>query len=125
MADELVARYREYLLVERALAAATVRLYEAVARRFVAEVPERDGALDLAGLTAGDVGRFVLAECGRVSAGSAGNTVVALRSLLRFLHVEGLTGGGLAAAVPACRAATAGAAAGDPCAIGVTAAGQL
>ncbi len=100
VADELVACYREYLLVERALAAATVRLYEAVARRFVAEVPERDGAPDLAGLTAGDVGRFVLAECGRVSAGSAGNTVVALRSLLRFLHVEGLTRGGLAAAVP-------------------------
>ena len=100
-AELLVERYREYLLVERALAVATVRRYEAVARRFLAEVPERDGALELTGLAAGDVGRFVLAECGRVSAGSASNTVVALRSLLRFLHVEGLTGGGLAAAVPA------------------------
>jgi len=100
-ADLLLARYREYLVAERALAAATVRLYEGVARRFLAAVSGRAGELDLAGLTAGEVSRFVLEECGRVSPGSAGNAVVALRSLLRFLHIEGLTRGGLAAAVPA------------------------
>jgi site-specific recombinase XerD len=97
----LVERYRGYLTVERGLAATTVRLYERVARRFLGAVPAPAGVLDLAGLTGGRVGGFVLAECGRCGPGSAGNVVVALRSLLRFLHVEGLTGGELAAAVPA------------------------
>jgi site-specific recombinase XerD len=99
-ADVLVGRYRDYLLAERGLAATTLRFYERVARQFLGTASGRSGELDLARLTAGDVGRFVLAECGRVSPGSASNVVVALRSLLRFLHVEGLTTGGLAAAVP-------------------------
>lgn len=99
-ADLLVARYREYLLAERGLAVTTVRYYERVARRFLGEVPVMRGELDLAGVTAGEVGRFVLAECGRCSSGSASNVVVALRSLLRFVHVEGLTGGELWTAVP-------------------------
>jgi site-specific recombinase XerD len=99
--DLIVARYRDYLLSERGLAVATVRLYERVARLFLGAVSASSGELDLVGLTAGQVGRFVLAECGRCSPGSAGNVVVALRSLLRFLHLEGLTGGELAAAVPA------------------------
>ena len=99
-ADLMVARYRDYLLGERRLAAPTVRRYERVAQQFLGVVSGPSGDLDLAGLSAGDVGRFVLAECGRCSPGSAGNVVVALRSLLRFLHVEGLTDGGLAASVP-------------------------
>jgi integrase/recombinase XerD len=100
-ADLLVEHYRAYLVAERGLAATTVRLYEGVARRLLDALGEHEGEPDLAGLTAGAVGRFVLAECGRLSPGSAGNVVVALRSLLRYLHVEGLTGGELSAAVPA------------------------
>ena len=100
-ADLLAERYREYLVDERGLAATTVRAYMGVARRFLGAVGEREGEPDLAGLTAGAVGRFVLAEVGRVGPGSAGNVVVGLRSLLRFLHVEGLIGGELSAAVPA------------------------
>jgi integrase/recombinase XerD len=100
-ADVLVERYRSYLLLERGLATTTVRYYERVARQFLGAVSARRDELDLARLTAGEVSRFVLAECGRRSPGSVSNVVVALRSLLRFLHVEGLTGGELAAAVPA------------------------
>src|SRR5439155_25928352 len=59
-----------------------------------------EGELDLAGLNTAVVGRFVLAECSRCGVGSAGNVVVALRSLLRYLHVEGVVAGDLAAAVP-------------------------
>jgi site-specific recombinase XerD len=99
--DVLVERYRSYLLLERGLATTTVRYYERVARQFLGAVSARRDELDLARLTAGEVSRFVLAACGRCSPGSASNVVVALRSLLRFLHVEGLTGGELAAAVPA------------------------
>jgi integrase/recombinase XerD len=100
-AGVLVERYRSYLLGERGLATTTVRYYERVARQFLGAVSAGRDELDLARLTAGEVSRFVLAECGRCSPGSASNVVVALRSLLRFLHVEGLTGGELAAAVPA------------------------
>lgn len=99
--DLLVERYRSYLVGERGLAAGTVRSYGSVARSFLGAVSSPRGELDLAGLNAGVVGRFVLAECSRCSAGSAGNVVVGLRSLLRYLHVEGLIGGDLGAAVPA------------------------
>jgi integrase/recombinase XerD len=98
-AELLVERYRGYLVGERCLAAGTTRYYERVARSFLGEVSSAQGEVDLAGLNASVVGRFVLEECGRRSAGSASNVVVALRSLLRFLHVEGLVAGDLAAAV--------------------------
>lgn len=66
-ADVLVGRYRDYLLAERGLAATTLRFYERVARQFLGTASGPSAELDLARLTAGDVGRFVLAECGRVS----------------------------------------------------------
>ena len=100
-ADLLMARYREYLVAERGLAATTVRRYAGVARQFLVDVSGPSDVLDLAALTAGEVGRFVVDECGRLSPGTAGSVVVALRSWLRFLHIEGLTGGELWAAVPA------------------------
>jgi site-specific recombinase XerD len=90
-----------YLLEERGLAAGTVRYYERVARLLLAGVAAPDGGLDLGLLTADDVGRFVLGECAARSVGSAKNVVMALRSLLRFLHLEGITAGDLAGAVPA------------------------
>ena len=43
---------------------------------------------------------FLLVECSRVSIGSANGRVCELRSLLRFLHLRGVTAGCLAAAVP-------------------------
>ena len=51
-------------------------------------------------LTAADVTAFVVAECGRSAAPSAKKTVTALGSLLRYLHLAGLTAVPLAAAVP-------------------------
>jgi integrase/recombinase XerD len=97
--DVLVERYRGYLLGERGLAAGTASYYERVARLFLSEVSAPDGGIDLGRLTAGEVGRFVLEECAARSVGSAKNVVVALRSLLRFLHVDGVAAGDLAGAV--------------------------
>src|SRR5258708_3787908 len=86
-ADEvLVGSFRRYLLNERALAPSTAAAYTDRARRFLAA---RAGA-DLAGLTAGDVTRAVLAESGAVSAGAVQYFVAALRSFLRFCFAEGL-----------------------------------
>ena len=98
--EGLLAIYRAYLFGERSLAEGTVRYYERVARLFLNSVSECDG-LDVAVITTSDVSRFVLAECRRRSVGSAKTVVMALRSLLRYLHVEGLSTTALVGAVPA------------------------
>jgi integrase len=56
--------------------------------------------LGVADLTGADVARFLLGECGRVSIGSAKGRVAELRSLLRFLHLRGVTPIALAESVP-------------------------
>jgi site-specific recombinase XerD len=97
--EKLVEHYGSYLVGERSLAAGTVRYYLRFARLFLSALSIGDG-VELSELTAAEVSRFVLDECGRRSFGSAKNLVAALRSLLRFLYVEGLTANPLAAAVP-------------------------
>jgi site-specific recombinase XerD len=99
--DLVLERYRAYLLGERGLAAGTVRYYERVARLFLSGVAEPGGELDLGRLRAGEVGRFVLEQGAVRSVGSTKNAVMALRSLLRFLHLEGVTAEDFAGAVPA------------------------
>lgn len=99
-AELLLDRYREYLLVERGLTAGTARGYVDCVRPFLATRAGADGGLELAGLTPGDVLGFVLADCERRPRRSAKLMVTALRSLLVFLHVEGLTGRPLAQVVP-------------------------
>jgi site-specific recombinase XerD len=47
-----------------------------------------------------DVNAFLLRECGRVSAGSAKGRVTELRSVLRFLYLQGITPLRLGTAVP-------------------------
>lgn len=95
----LVGRYRVWLVEERGLAARTVGRYEMTARRFLTSRASAGGC-GAEGLCGADVTGFLLAECSRVSVGSAKGRVAELRSLLRFLFVEGLTATALAAAVP-------------------------
>ena len=98
-AEELVERYRVYLVQERGLAASTVTSYVHVAGLFFsARSPE--GELDLECLSAGEVTDFVLAECATRKIGSAKYVVCGLRSLLRFLFVSGHVATQLDAAVP-------------------------
>ena len=95
-AGVLVGRYRSYLEAERGLAAGTVRYCTDEARGFLTGREDR-----LADLDAAEVSGFVAAECRRRSTGSAKILVAALRSLLRFLVLEGLVTPGLQDAVPA------------------------
>ena len=97
--EELLGRYRAWLLCERGVTPGTARGYVDCVRPFVAG-RLRDGVLDLAGVTAGDVTAFVLAVCPGRAVGSAKLIVCALRSLLRWLHLTGAVEVSLAAAVP-------------------------
>lgn len=63
--EQLVKDYGGYLLVERGLSASTAANCTTVARGFFAWWEGRNGALDLASLTARDVQEFVIAECGQ------------------------------------------------------------
>ena len=97
-AEELGQRFGRYLTVERGLAEGTVTGYVDAVRPFLAELDREQ--LDLHDLSAGRVTAFVVARCPAQSRGAAKMTVTALRSLLGFLHVEGLIAGSLVGAVP-------------------------
>jgi site-specific recombinase XerD len=98
--ESLVGEYREWLIADRGLAPMTVLRYETLARRFLTARVSPADDLGIAGLDGAVVSRFLLGECGRVCLGSAKGKVAELRSLLRFLHVRGLTPRSLAESVP-------------------------
>jgi site-specific recombinase XerD len=98
--DKLLCDYRRYLACERGLAVNTMRYYAQTARLFLDDRLSPEG-LGLDRLSAADVMAFVSRECPARSVGSAKILVTALRSLLRYLHLCGLTANGLAAVVPA------------------------
>ncbi len=97
--ERLLGRYRDYLLAERGLAASTVELNVRMVRPFLADQVRADGQLDLQRLSAGEVGAFVVAQS-RKQPRSVGRMVTALRSLLRFLHIDGVIERPLAEGVP-------------------------
>jgi integrase/recombinase XerD len=97
--DVLVERYRRYLLVERTLTVASARLYVRAVRPFLARF-EAPGRVDLERITAAEVSAFVLAGASRRPGTSIRSVATALRSLLCFLHVEGLVDRPLTGAVP-------------------------
>jgi site-specific recombinase XerD len=98
--EELLGRYRAWLCSERGLASVTARNYSDMVRPFVSARVNAAGELDLRTLDAGDVLGFVLAECPHRRPGSAKLLVTALRSLLGYLHVEGVIARALAPVVP-------------------------
>jgi site-specific recombinase XerD len=97
---EILQRYRAYLRSERGLVAPGVIRYEKAAGLFIDSVAGADGEVDWAALSGREVSRFMLTECAGRGGSSARNLAAGLRSFLRFLHVEGSTPVGLAAAVP-------------------------
>jgi Site-specific recombinase XerD len=95
--EELLDRFRDYLVFERGLASSTVAGYQRTARLFLEQRPV---GLELERLTAADVSGFLARECPRRSVAGAQHLVVELRPLLRYLHVAGLTETPLRWAVP-------------------------
>jgi integrase/recombinase XerD len=98
-ADVVLARYACYLAAERGLAQSTITRNVELVRPFLVGLAS-DGQLGLARLTAGEVTAFVVSQS-QQRPGPVPRMATALRSLLRFLHVDGVTGAGLADAVPA------------------------
>jgi integrase/recombinase XerD len=98
-AGALLERYRRYLVTERGLVVTTARGYADMVRPFLAG-RERAGGLGMETLRAAEVTAFVLAGCPGKPKGSAKLLVTALRSLLGFLHVEGLISEPLGQHVP-------------------------
>ena len=91
--ERLLENYRRYLSVERRLAATTVRSRGDLARRFL------DG-LDPGRLAPSEVTAFVLRESRRYGTGSMKGLTAGLRSLLRFLYLDGALDRELTGAVP-------------------------
>ena len=98
--DVLLAGFGVWLDTERGLAGESVRCYRNQARTFLACLPEPLGRA-LVELDAAAVTRFVLeSSAASNSVWSAKAQLTALRSLLRFLHVQGLIPAPLVGAVP-------------------------
>lgn len=97
--EALLARYRRYLLDTRGLVATSARGYVDMVRPFV-ETRVVDGELDLMRLSPDDVVGFVRSTCRGRPIGSAKLALTALRSLLGYLHVEGLIRRPMSAVVP-------------------------
>jgi site-specific recombinase XerD len=97
--EAFLERYRSCLLRERGLGEATVARYFYVAGQFLRFCSGGEG-LKLAAVSASAATKFLTAQCAAHSSGWAKAVAVALRCMLRFLHVEGLISAPLAQAVP-------------------------
>jgi integrase len=94
-AGALISAFAEYLRTERGLAPMTVAAYSSRAARFVARyAPGGDAGV----ITPGDVTAAVLAEASGLSAGAGQHLACALRTFLRYCHVQGLVTAGVSAA---------------------------
>jgi site-specific recombinase XerD len=99
--ERLLERYRVYLVAERGLAASTAaERVRVVAPLLVSRVVGADGGLDLGRLRAQDISAFVVERCRGRGNPWARQATTALRSLLTFLHVEGMIDADVAGSVP-------------------------
>jgi site-specific recombinase XerD len=94
-----LAEYAIYLARERGLISTTIGRELELMRPFLAG-RIRDGRLELESLAAADVTTFMLTCSRNLAPATVQRTGTALRSLLRFLHLRGVTGTSLVGAVP-------------------------
>ncbi|MBV9194643.1 MAG: site-specific integrase [Solirubrobacterales bacterium] len=101
-ADVLLARFALWLERERHLATSSIETYVSHVRPLVERLAIGD-RVALERLDVAFVRRFVVERCPRQGRASAKLTVVAVRQLLRFLHLEGAVERPLVGAVPSVR----------------------
>ena len=105
-ADRLVEAYRHYLQQVRGAAPKTCCLYAAHATAFL-QATFDDGAIELARLSQGDLARFVVQRARVLQPGGGQKVASALRSFVRFLHVQGHCDAALVDAIPTLAARSA------------------
>jgi len=100
--DELMERYRHWMVTDRQLAPRTISRYEQGARLFLdGRARKGGGPAGVEGLSQEAVTEFLLAEASRgLSAKSLQGRVAELRSLLRFLYLEAMISTPLGHGVP-------------------------
>lgn len=98
-ADRVVHRFEEHLLRTRGLAAHTISMYAAWARRFLTEQLGIETS-DLRALRAADVITFVQHQAPRHQPAELKRMTTALRSFLRYAQLQGEVESGIVAAVP-------------------------
>lgn len=100
--DELMERYRHWMVTDRQLARRTVGRYEQGARLFLSgRTRNGGGPAGVEGLSEQAVTAFLLAEAARgLSAKSLQGRVAELRSLLRFLYLQAMIATPLGQGVP-------------------------
>lgn len=98
-AERFVRRFKEHLLHVRGLAAHTISMYAAWARRFLTEQLSSE-ASDLRTLRAADVLAFLQRQARSHQPGELKRMTTALRSFLAFAQFAGQVESGIVAAVP-------------------------
>jgi site-specific recombinase XerD len=98
-AEQVLEQFRQYLLRERGLVDGTVIGYVHAAALFL-RATGFPGGRDLGQLGPRDINEFLLRELGQRSVASTKCLVSGLRSLLRFVHVQGITAASLTGSVP-------------------------
>lgn len=100
--DELMGRYRRWMVTDRQLAPRTITRYEQGARLFLgARARQGGGPAGVEGLSEQAVTAFLLAEASRgLSSKSLQGRVAELRSLLRFLYLQAVITAPLGKGVP-------------------------
>lgn len=98
-AEELLERYRGYLLTERGLTAETAHGYINLVRPFVSDRVHDDG-LDRERVTAAEITGFLVDRSRRLSPKATQWLASALRSLLSFWHLDGVIAMSLTETVP-------------------------
>jgi len=97
--DNLQTRFRQYLIDERGLNAATITWYVSETRTFLLKCFGKRPA-SMAEISSRDVTQYVLHRARLTSPRTAQRTVTALRGFLRFLHQRGEIETNLASSVP-------------------------
>lgn len=95
---QLLGRYRDYLVTERALASTSLGTIVHVAGLFCRDLESRHHRPE--DLSAADISAYLVTVCARSSNGWSKKTVTGLASFLRFLHVSGITETSLVGALP-------------------------
>ncbi len=99
--DQVLARFWDYLLIERSVTVPVADAYVRWVRPFVQAVAATDAELTFEQLDAAQVSRFLTGHLPGLGRKSAQMTASSLRSFLRFLHADGSVDVDLSLAVPA------------------------